>query len=83
MSHNQNRKTEPRPDARATLHFTAPWQTEDKVVHSGSYGECKRLLLSKHRVVQDNSFIKVGDERYSSADVVKFGNGYDEFLDSA
>jgi hypothetical protein len=76
-------KTEPRPDALATLHFTVPWQAEDTVVHSGSYEECKQLLLSKRRVVQDNSFIMVGDERYSAADVNKFGKGSDAFLDSA
>ena len=78
-----NKKTEPRPEAPATLHFAAPWQADDAVAHSGSYEECKRLLLSKRRVVQDNSYIMVGDERYSSADVNQFGNGPDEFLDSA
>jgi hypothetical protein len=78
-----NKKTEPRPDAPATLHFAAPWQTEDTVTHSGSYEECKRLLLSKRRVVQDNSFIMVGDERFSTTDISQFGSGSDEFLDSA
>jgi hypothetical protein len=83
MSQDLNRKIEPRPDARATLHFSAPWQTKDKVVHSGSYGECKRLLLSKHRVVQDNSFIMVGEYRYNSADIIGFGYGSDVIVDSA
>jgi hypothetical protein len=78
-----NKKIEPRPEAPATLHFAAPWQTEDTVTHSGSYEECKQLLLSKRRVVQDNSFIMVGDERYSSADISQFANGSDGFLDSA
>ena len=80
---DHNKKTEPPPDAPATLHFAAPWQADDTVTHSGSYEECKRLLLSKRRVVQDNCFIMVGGERYRSADVSKFGNGSDEFLDSA
>jgi hypothetical protein len=83
MSHDLNRNTEPPPDARATLHFTAPQQTEDKVVHSGSYRECKRLLLSKRPVVQDNCFIMVGEDRYSFAEVIKSRNGSDEFPDSA
>jgi hypothetical protein len=83
MSQNPDRNAEPRPHARASLHFMAPWETTDKVVHSGSYGECKRLLLSKRRVVQDNCFIMVGDERYSSSDVIKFGTRSDDFMDSA
>ena len=78
-----DKKTEPRPDTPATLHFAAPWQAKDTVTHSGSYEECKRLLLSKRRVVQDNSFIMVGDERYSATDISRFGTGSDEFLDSA
>jgi hypothetical protein len=78
-----NKKTEPRADAPATLHFAAPWQADDAVAHSGSYEECKRLLLSKRRVVQDNSFIMVGEERFSAADINQFGNGSEGFLDSA
>jgi hypothetical protein len=82
-SHDLDRNTEPLPDARANLHFTPPQQSEDKVVRFGSYRECKRLLLSKHPVVQDHYFIIVGEDRYSSADVLEFGSGSDEFLDSA
>jgi hypothetical protein len=83
MRYDLNRDTEPLPVARATLHVTAPQQTEDKVVHSGSYRERKRLLLSKCPVVQDNGFIMVGEDRYSAAEVIKFRNGSDEFLESA
>jgi hypothetical protein len=76
-------KAEPRTDAQATLHFTAPWQAEDKLVHSGSYDECKRLLLAKHRVVQENCFIMVGTERFSAAAIVQFGNRHGKLLDPA
>jgi hypothetical protein len=76
-----NRDTEPLP--RATLLVTAPQQTEDKVVHSGSCRECKRGLLSKRPVVQDNGSLMVGEDRYSSAEVIEFRNGSDELLNFA
>ena len=76
-----NRDTEPLP--RATLLVTAPQQAEDKVVHSGAYRECTRGLLSKRPVVLDNGSLVVGGDRYSPADVIKFRNGSDEFLDWA
>jgi hypothetical protein len=68
-----NRDTEPLP--RATLLVTAPQQAEDKVVHSGASRECTRGL--------DNGSLVLGGDRYSPADVIKFRNGSDEFLDWA
>jgi hypothetical protein len=80
MSYDLNRKTEPLPVARATLLVAAPQQTEDKVAHFGSCRECKRGLVSKRPVMQDNGFIMVGEDRYSSAEVIEFRNGSDELL---
>jgi hypothetical protein len=49
MSCDLNRNTELLSVARATLPVTAPQQTEDKVVHSGSYRECSSAEVIKFR----------------------------------